>query len=117
MANIKGAIPQGAAFDEIWKKAYQKVRESRRLNEEGRSEEARKTGREGQDEMQKLLTMVAQRERALEAKSLLGDNMSCGRRRIEQRALLRQPPRTRCRKAFDSSDFPEATLCSVLAEV
>jgi serine/threonine protein kinase len=122
MANIEGAIPRGAGFDEILKNVYQKVREGRKLNEEGRAEEARKMRREGQDEMQKLLTMVAHREGALEAKSLLVENKTRLRTSpgIENNVLYRVASRSErdAESAFDNGDFSGSrALCSVLAEV
>jgi len=122
MANIKGVIPQGAAFDETWENAYQKVREGKRLHQEGRIEEAQKTGKEGQDEMQKLLTMVAQREKALEAKSLLAETKGRlrGRPGIDNNVLFRVASRREqdAESAFNNNDFSGSrTLCSVLAQV
>jgi hypothetical protein len=122
MANIKGVIPQGAAFDETWANAYQKVREGNRLHEEGRIEEAQKTRKEGQDEMQKLLTMVAQRDKALEAKSFLVETKVRLRstRGIGNNVLYRVASRREqdADSAFNNNDFSGSrTLCSVLAEV
>jgi predicted Ser/Thr protein kinase len=122
MANIKGVIPQGAAFDETWANAYQKVREGNRLHEEGRIEEAQKSKKEGQDEMQKLLTMVAQRDKALEAKSFLVETKGRLRatRGIENNVLYRVASRREqdAEKAFNNSDFSGSrTLCSVLEQV
>jgi len=122
MANIKGVIPQGAAFDETWQNAYQKVREGKKLHEEGRIEEAQKSNKEGQDEMQKLLTMVAQREKALEAKSFLAETK--GRLRatpgIENNMLYRVASRRErdAEDAFNNNDFSGSrTLSSVLTQV
>jgi serine/threonine-protein kinase len=122
MANIKGAIPQGAAFDETWENAYQKVREGKKLHQEGRIEEAQKTSKEGQDEMQKLLSMVAQREKALEEKSALAETK--GRLRatpgIDNNVLYREASRRErdAEDAFNNNDFSGSrTLCSVLAQV
>jgi serine/threonine-protein kinase len=122
MANIKGVIPQGAAFDETWANAYQKVREGNRLHEEGRIEEGQKSKKEGQDEMQKLLTMVAQRDKALEAKSFLAEIKGGLRatRGIENNVLYRVASRREqdADSAFINNDFSGSrTLCSVLARV
>jgi hypothetical protein len=122
MAAIKGVIPQGAVFDETWTNAYEKVRESDRLHKEGRIEEAQKSKKEGQDEMQRLLTLVAQRDKALEAKVLVteaksGPKSSPG---IENNVLYRVASRREqdADRAFADSDFSGSrTLCSVLAEV
>ena len=122
MANIKGAIPPGTALDEIWTSVYQKVHESKRLREEGRIEEAQKSGKEGQDEMQRLLTTVAQRDKALEAKGL----MTRTKMRVQtvpgsaENVLFRVAARREqdAQSAFDKNDFSGSrTLCSVLTEV
>jgi serine/threonine-protein kinase len=122
MANIKAVIPQGAAFDEAWASAYQKVREGNRLHEEGRIEEAQKSKKEGQDEMQRLLTMVAQRDKALEANSFLTDVKGRLKSRpgIENNVLYRVASRREhdADRAFAVSDFSGShTLFSVLVEV
>jgi len=122
MANIKGAIPRGAAFDETWANAYQKVRESDRLHDEGRIEEAQKSRKEGQDEMQRLLTMVAQRDKALEAKSLLTQTKMRLRTipGISDNVLYRVAARREgdADSAFNDNDFSGSrTLCSVLEQV
>jgi predicted Ser/Thr protein kinase len=122
MNAIKSLIPQGAAFDQTWMKAYEKVRESKRLHEEGRIEEAQKSNKEGQDEMQKLLAMVAQRDKALEAESVLKGikgrlKSSPG---IENNVLFRVASRREkdAESAFAAGDFSGSrTLCSVLTEV
>jgi serine/threonine-protein kinase len=122
MATIKSAIPQGTALDEVWSTAYEKVRESKRLREEGRIEEAQKSRKEGQDEMQRLLTMVAQRDKALEAKGL----MTQTKMRVQAvpgiggNVLFRVASRREqdAQSAFDNNDFSGSrALCSVLAEV
>ena len=122
MANIKGFIPQGAVFDETWTNAYEKVREGNRLHEEGRTEEAQKSKKEGQDEMQRLLTLVAQREKALEAKSQLTETKVRLRTipGIGDNVLYRVAARREkdADNAFSNNDFSGSqTLCSVLTQV
>jgi serine/threonine-protein kinase len=122
MKVIKGVIPQGAAFDEAWATAYEKVLKGRKLQEEGKLEEARKSSQEGRDEMQRLLTMVAQRDKALEANSLLSeakDRVKSGPG-IEHNVLFRVAGRRErdAESAFAGGDFSGSrTLCAVLAEV
>jgi serine/threonine protein kinase len=122
MKALKGAIPPGGAFDETWTNAYEKVREGKRLHEEGRIEEARKSNKEGQDEMQRLLVMVSQRDKALESKSRLGDIK--GRLTsipgIENNVLFRVAGRHErdAESAFAAGDFSGSrALSSILAEV
>lgn len=122
MVNLKGYIPQGAVFDETWTNAYEKVREGDRLHKEGRIEEAQKSKKEGQDEMQRLLTLVAQREKALAAKSLLtetkarlGTTPGMGENVLYRVAARREKDAD---IAFGNSDFSGSqTLYYVLAEV
>ncbi|MFZ2055527.1 MAG: serine/threonine-protein kinase [Candidatus Aminicenantales bacterium] len=76
MANIKAAIPDEPVFSQTWDSAYSKIREGQKLREEGRFEEALKRRQEGQDEMQSLLTLVSEREKALAAKSQLAETKS-----------------------------------------
>jgi serine/threonine-protein kinase len=122
MNAIKGVIPRGAVFDESWAKAYERVLKGKKLQEEGKHEEARKSSQEGRDEMQRLLTLVAERDRALEANSIL----TGARDRvkpipgIENNVLYRVAGRRErdAESAFAGGDFSGSrTLCSVLAEV
>jgi hypothetical protein len=122
ISTIKAAIPPGTAFDEALTKAYEKVHESKRLNEEGRVAEAQKSRKEGQDEMQKLLTMVAQRDKALEAKSLLTQTKTRLQAvpGISENILFRAAAlhERDADGAFNSNDFSGSrTLCSVLTQV
>ena len=122
MKVIKSVIPQGAAFDESWAKAYERGLKGKKLQEEGKHEEARKSSQEGRDEMQRLLTMVAERDRALEANSILTGirdriKPTPG---IENNVLFRVAGRREpdAESAFSGGDFSGSrTLCSVLAEV
>jgi hypothetical protein len=76
MANIKTVIPNEPVLNQTWDNAYSKIREGKKLREEGRIEEALKRRQEGQEEMQSLLTLVSEREKALAAKSLLAETKS-----------------------------------------
>ncbi|MDH4272207.1 MAG: protein kinase [Candidatus Aminicenantes bacterium] len=79
MANIKMAIPNEPVLHETWDNAYSKIREGQKLREEGQVEEALKRREEGQEQMQSLLTLVSEREKALAAKSQLAET----KRRIQ----------------------------------
>jgi hypothetical protein len=71
--NIKMAIPDEPVLNQIWDNAYSKIQEGQKLREEGRVEEALKRRQEGQEQMQSLLTLVSEREKALAAKSQLAE--------------------------------------------
>jgi serine/threonine protein kinase len=73
MVNIKMAIPDEPVLNQIWDNAYSKIQEGQKLREEGRVEEALKRRQEGQEQMQSLLTLVSEREKALAAKSQLAE--------------------------------------------
>ncbi len=65
MTIIKNVIPDEPVLNQTWDNAYKKIREGEKLREEGHVEEAMKRRQEGQAEMQSLLTLVSERERAL----------------------------------------------------
>ena len=76
MVNIKTAIPDEPVLNQIWDNASRNIREGQKLREEGRFEEALKRRQEGQEQMQSLLTMVAERDKALAAQSQLAETRS-----------------------------------------
>ncbi len=73
MTNIKTAIPDEPVLSQTWDNAYRNIREGKKLREEGRFEEALKRRQEGQEQMQSLLTLVSEREKALTAGSQLAE--------------------------------------------
>jgi len=121
MINLKGAIPKGEAFYQAWDSFYSKIREGQRLHEEGRVDEAQKMKREGQDEMQRLLRLVAQREKALEAKSILADTknrvsgMNVGQRNILYRVASRRE--RDAEDAFNNNDFSGSQILNSVLEM
>jgi serine/threonine-protein kinase len=121
MMNIKGAIPKGEAFYQAWDSFYSKIREGRRLDEEGRVDEARKMKREGQDEMQRLLGLVAQREKALEAKSILADiKKRVSEMNVDQKNVLYRVASRReqdAEDAFHNSDFSGSRILNSVLEM
>jgi len=68
LETIKKAIPRDSSLQETLAAASEKVRETKRLDEQGRTDEARKVGQESREEMQKLMAQVAERDLALEAR-------------------------------------------------
>ena len=122
MANIKTAIPDVPVLNETWDNAYKKIREGERLREEGRVEEATKRRQEGQEEMQSLLTLVSERERALASAAQLAET----KRRIEnggtnrKNILYRVASRRErdAEEAMNKGDFSGSrALSSVLEQV
>jgi len=61
---LRNVLPEESAARETLDKASQKFLESKKLRQEGKTEEAAKSGREGQVEMQKLMSQVAERQYA-----------------------------------------------------
>jgi serine/threonine-protein kinase len=69
LETIRAVLPSDSNLQEAVSSASDKVRETKKLNEEGRTEEAQRAGREGREEMQKLMAQVAERDGALEARA------------------------------------------------
>jgi serine/threonine-protein kinase len=121
MANLKVVIPQGEVFYQAWDSFYNKVREGQKLHEEGRVDEAQKRNKEGQDEMQRLLSLVAERERALEAKSILTEtkNRVGGMNADPKNVLYRVASRRErdAEDAFNNNDFSGSRILNSVLEM
>jgi tRNA A-37 threonylcarbamoyl transferase component Bud32 len=64
MEALRGVLPQESTALEALDKASEKLRESKKLRQEGRADEADKSSKEGRVEMQKLMAQVADRQYA-----------------------------------------------------
>jgi serine/threonine-protein kinase len=121
MLNLKGAIPKGEVFYQAWDSFYNKIREGQKLHEEGRVDEALKRKKEGQDEMQRLLSLVAQREKALESRAILTDTKSrVGGTSAGPKNVLYLVASRRERdaeEAFNNSDFSGCLVLNTVLEM
>jgi len=122
MESIKSALPQGSTFSEGFDKALEKMREWRKLQEEGKVEEATKSQKEGQEEMEKLLSLVAEREEAQKAQSsLAAAKAQAHKSNVDEKNLLYRLAVRREQDAVDAfkkDDFSGAkTLSRVLVSV
>jgi serine/threonine protein kinase len=122
MAHLKTIIPDEPVLNQTLDQAYSKIREGQRLSGEGRMEEARKRRQEGQEQMQSLLTLVSEREKALSARTQLTET----KRRIMEtglnkgNVLYRVASRREqdAEEAMDKGDFSGSrALSSVLDRV
>ncbi|MBN2198475.1 MAG: protein kinase [Candidatus Aminicenantes bacterium] len=122
LETVKTALPRDSALQETVSAASEKVRQTKRLDEQGRKEEARKLEQEGREEMQKLMAQVAERDRALEARSASGQARTRAERiGLDGANLLFRLARYEEQNAEDAlakNDFAGAkTLFLVLADV
>ena len=69
MEALRGVLPQESTALETLNKASEKLKESKKLRQEGRADEADKSSKEGQVEMQKLMAQVAERQYAQDAQT------------------------------------------------
>jgi len=120
MENLRGVLPQGTAFSEGWNKALEKMKEWRKLQEEGKAEEASKSQKEGQAEMDKLLSLVAEREEAQKAQTLLGEaKRKAQKNNVDEKNLLYRLASRREQDAVDAfrkEDFSGAKTLYVVLE-
>jgi serine/threonine protein kinase len=120
MTNIKMAIPDEPVLNKTWDDAYRNIREGQKLREEGHLEEAQKRRREGQEQMQSLLTMVSEREKALVAQSQLAgtknriQGMAVDRENVLYRLASRHE--RDAEDALNKSDFSGSRALSVVLE-
>jgi serine/threonine-protein kinase len=122
MQNIKAVIPDEPVLNKAWSDAYRNIREGRKLGEEGRLDEASKRRQEGQEQMQSLLTLVSEREKALAAQSELSQTKSRVQRMgVDNGNLLYRVASRRERdaeEALNKGDFSGSrALSSVLERV
>jgi serine/threonine protein kinase len=121
MLNLKGAIPKGEVFYQAWDSFYNKIREGQKLHEEGRVDEALKRKKEGQDEMQRLLSLVAQREKALESGAILNETKSRvgGTSASPKNVLYRVAGRRErdAEEAFNNGDFSGSRVLNTVLEM
>jgi serine/threonine protein kinase len=115
-------LPEGSSLADTWSKGYAKFIEGRKLREEGNVEGAQKTTREGQMEMQKLLSLVAQRQSAQEAKaSMTAIKAQARGKGVNERNLLfrlASHEEISADEAYAKNDFSGAkALCHVLERV
>jgi hypothetical protein len=120
MESLRGVLPQGSVFSEHLNRAVEKMKEWRKLQEEGKAEEASKSQREGQAEMDKLLSLVAEREEAQKAQTLLDATKSQARKSNvdEKNMLYRLAIRQEqdAVDAFKKEDFSGAKTLYVVLE-
>lgn len=71
MESIKGIIPEKGPYQEAYNKAVELIQQRKKLSDTGNSEGARQTGKDAQGEMQKLLSLVSERQAAQKAKETM----------------------------------------------
>jgi hypothetical protein len=64
MESIKGIIPEKGPYQEAYNKAAELFRQRKKLSDTGNAEGAKQTSKEAQGEMQKLLSLVSERQAA-----------------------------------------------------
>lgn len=82
--NLEGILPDKGPYREAWNRVSEKLKEGKKLLEEGNTERVKKSNMETQTEMKKLLALVSERESAQQAKKA----MSEAKARAEQKVSL-----------------------------
>ncbi len=121
LEKLKNKLPEGSSFSEAWNKAYEKSKQGEQLNKEGKVEEAKKSNQEVRVEMQKLMTLVAQRQSAQEAQAKMNEaRIQVQRNGLDNRNLLFRLSNYEERsadEAFAKNDFAgAAVLYRILAQ-
>jgi serine/threonine protein kinase len=114
LEKIKEKLPEGSSIAEAWNKTYQKFKQGEQLNKEGKVEDARKSNAEVQVEMKKLMSLVAQRQSAQEAKAKMNEaRMQTQRNGLDSKNLLFRLAAHEERsadEAFAKNDFAGAAV-------
>jgi hypothetical protein len=84
MESIKGIIPEKGPYHEAYNKAAEFIQQRKKMHDLGNAEGARQTSKEAQGEMQKLLSLVSERQAAQRAK----ETMTAAKTQSRQKANL-----------------------------
>ena len=122
MEGVRPYIPDEGPFKEAWSKAYEKMKEGKKLREGGNFEQAKKSDQQGQMEMQRLMSLVAERQSAQTAK----EGMTKAKAQAQQKGLsqknllyfLAKNEESNAEDAFAKNDFSGAkTLYQILEKI
>jgi serine/threonine protein kinase len=81
---IKGILPEKGPYVDAWNNVVERINREKKLGDPRKSEASRPSGPEVQGDMQKLLSLVAEREAAQKAK----DSMAAAKSQAQQKANL-----------------------------
>jgi len=122
MEGVKPYIPDEGPFKEAWSKAYEKMKEGKKLREGGNLEQAKKSDRQGQMEMQRLMSLVAERQSAQTAKEgMIKAKAQAQQKGLSQKNLLyflAKNEESNADDAVTKNDFSGAkTLYQILEKI
>ena len=114
MENIKGIIPEKGPYQEAYNKARDLIQQRKKLSETGNAESARQTGKDAQGEMQKLLSLVSERQAAQKARETMTATKAQAMRKgnLEKNLLFRLASyeEGNANEAFVNNDFSGAKI-------
>jgi serine/threonine protein kinase len=119
---LKKVLPEESEARETLDKAAEKLLESKRLRQEGRTDEADRSGRESQVEMQKLMAQVAERQVAQDTQvKMMESRLAAQKAGRDEKNLLYRLARYEERNADEAlvrGDFSGArTLYGILVNL
>ena len=120
MESIKGIIPEKGPYQEAYNKAVELIQQRKRLSDTGNAESARQSGKDAQGEMQKLLSLVSERQSAQKAKETMTVAKTQARQKgnLEKNLLFRLASyeEGNANEAFVKNDFSGAKILYQLLE-
>jgi serine/threonine protein kinase len=120
MDSIKGIIPEKGPYQEAYNKAAELFRQRKMQSETGNAEGARQTSKEAQGEMQKLLSLVSERQAAQKAKEMMtvAKTQAGQKGNLEKNLLFRLASyeRSNADDAFAKNDYSGAKILYRLLE-
>ena len=120
MESIKGIIPEKGPYKEAYSKAIDLIQERKKMHDTGNAEGAKQTSKEAQGEMQKLLSLVSERQAAQKAKEImtLAKTQAGQKGNLEKNLLFRLASyeQSNADEAFAKNDYSGAKILYRLLE-
>jgi serine/threonine protein kinase len=120
MESIKGIIPEKGPYQEAYNKAVELIQQRKKLSDTGNTEGARQTNKDAQGEMQKLLSLVSERQTAQKAKETMAAAKTQARQKgnLDKNLLFRLASyeESNADEAFAKNDYSGAKILYELLE-
>jgi hypothetical protein len=120
MESIKGIIPEKGPYQEAYNRAAEFIQQRKKMHDLGNAESARQNSKDAQGEMQKLLSLVSERQTAQKAKETMTAAKTQARQKgnLDKNLLFRLASyeESNADEAFAKNDYSGAKILYQLLE-
>lgn len=120
MESIKGIVPEKGPYQDAYTKALELIQQRKKLSDTGNADGARQTSKDAQGEMQKLLSLVSERQSAQNAREAMTVAKTQARQKgnLEKNLLFRLASyeESNAGEAFAKNDYSGAKILYRLLE-